>query len=45
MKANIAFREKPKRADYILCLSVNNPIAIIEAKDNIVKQVENNQEE
>ena len=28
------FREKPKRADYILYLNANNPIAIIEAKDN-----------
>ena len=28
------FREKPKRADYILYLNDNNPIAIIEAKDN-----------
>ncbi len=28
------FREKPKRADYILYLSANNPIAIVEAKDN-----------
>ena len=34
LKGNIAFREKPKRADYILYLSTNNPIAIIEAKDN-----------
>ena len=28
------FREKPKRADYILYLNANNPIAIIEVKDN-----------
>ena len=27
-------REKPKRADYVLYLSANNPIAIVEAKDN-----------
>lgn len=34
LKGNLAFREKPKRADYILYLNANNPIAIIEAKDN-----------
>lgn len=34
LKGNFAFREKPKRADYILYLNTNNPIAIIEAKDN-----------
>ena len=34
LKGNIVFREKPKRADYILYLNANNPIAIIEAKDN-----------
>lgn len=34
LKGNFAVREKPKRADYILYLSANNPIAIIEAKDN-----------
>lgn len=34
LKGNFVFREKPKRADYILYLSANNPIAIIEAKDN-----------
>lgn len=34
LKGNFAFREKPKRADYILYLNANNPIAIIEAKDN-----------
>lgn len=34
LKGNIVFREKPKRADYILYLSANNPIAIVEAKDN-----------
>ena len=34
LKGNFVFREKPKRADYILYLSVNNPIAIVEAKDN-----------
>lgn len=34
LKGNFVFREKPKRADYILYLNDNNPIAIIEAKDN-----------
>ena len=34
LKGNLAFREKPKRADYILYLNTNNPIAIVEAKDN-----------
>ena len=34
LKGNFIFREPPKRADYILYLSDNNPIAIIEAKDN-----------
>ncbi len=34
LKGNFAFREKPKRVDYLLYLSVNNPIAVVEAKDN-----------
>ena len=34
LKGNFVFREKPKRADYILYLNANNPIAIIEAKHN-----------
>ena len=34
LKGNFVVREKPKRADYVLYLSPNNPIAIIEAKDN-----------
>ena len=34
LKGNFVFREKPKRADYILYLGANNPIAIVEAKDN-----------
>ena len=34
LKGNIVAREKPKRADYVLYLSANNPIAIVEAKDN-----------
>ena len=34
IKGNFVFREKPKRADYLLYLNANNPIAVIEAKDN-----------
>lgn len=34
LRGNIIFREKPKRADYILYINANNPIAIVEAKDN-----------
>lgn len=34
LKGNIAVTEKPKRADYILYLNANNPVAVIEAKDN-----------
>ena len=34
LRGNLAFREKPKRADYVLYLCANNPIAIVEAKDN-----------
>ena len=34
LKGNFVFREKPKRADYIPYLSANNPIAVVEAKDN-----------
>ena len=34
LKGNLVFREKPKKADYVLYLNANNPIAIIEAKDN-----------
>lgn len=34
LKGNFVVRENPKRADYILYLSANNPIAIVEAKDN-----------
>lgn len=34
LKRNLAVREKGKRADYLLYLSPNNPIAVIEAKDN-----------
>lgn len=34
LKGNFVIREKPKRADYVLYLNSNNPIAIVEAKDN-----------
>ncbi|MBM6924306.1 DEAD/DEAH box helicase family protein, partial [Hydrogenoanaerobacterium saccharovorans] len=34
LKGNFVFRERPKRADYILYLNANNPIAVVEAKDN-----------
>ncbi len=34
LKGNLAVRESPKKADYILYLSSNKPIAIVEAKDN-----------
>ena len=34
LKGNLVVREKGKRADYLLYLSPNNPIAVIEAKDN-----------
>ena len=34
LKGNFVTREKPKRADYVLYLNSNNPIAIVGAKDN-----------
>lgn len=34
LKGNFVTREKPKHADYVLYLNSNNPIAIVEAKDN-----------
>ena len=34
LKGNFVFREHPKKADYILYLNANNPIAVVEAKDN-----------
>lgn len=34
LKGNITVREKPKKADYVLYLYKNKPIAIVEAKDN-----------
>lgn len=34
LRGNFVFREKPKKADYVLYLSPQNPIAIVEAKAN-----------
>ncbi len=34
LKGNLIVREKPKKADYVLYLGSNQPIAIVEAKDN-----------
>src|SRR5574344_149579 len=34
LRGNLVSREKPKKADYILYINNNNPIAIVEAKDN-----------
>lgn len=34
LKGNLVFREKAKRADYLLYINANNPIAVVEAKDN-----------
>ena len=34
LKGNFVVREKPKKADYVLYISANNPIAVVEAKDN-----------
>lgn len=34
LRGNLVAREKPKRADYILYINANNPIAVVEAKDN-----------
>lgn len=34
LKGNLVCRESPKRADYVLYLNANNPIAVVEAKDN-----------
>ena len=34
LKGNLVFREKSKKADYILYINANKPIAIVEAKDN-----------
>ena len=34
LRGNIPVREKPKKADYVLYLHKNKPLAIVEAKDN-----------
>lgn len=34
LKGNLVYRKAPKKADYILYINANNPIAIVEAKDN-----------
>ena len=34
IKGNQVVRERPKKADYVLYLGNNNPIAVVEAKDN-----------
>lgn len=34
IRGNIIARDTPKKADYILYVNANNPIAVVEAKDN-----------
>lgn len=34
IRGNITYREKPLKADYVLYLRANYPIAVVEAKDN-----------
>lgn len=34
LRGNLVSRTQPKRADYVLYINANNPIAIVEAKDN-----------
>lgn len=34
LRGNLVTRSNPKKADYILYFCVNNPIAVVEAKDN-----------
>ena len=34
LRGNIAVRGNPKKADYLLYVCLNNPIAVVEAKDN-----------
>ena len=38
LKGNFVFREKPKRADYILYLSANNPIQFIEENISLIDE-------
>lgn len=34
LRGNLVTRKEAKKADYVLYLKANNPIAIVEAKDN-----------
>ena len=34
LRGNLVIRVAPKKADYILYINANNPIAVVEAKDN-----------
>ena len=34
LRGNMVARSNPKKADYILYFCANNPIAVVEAKDN-----------
>ena len=34
LRGNLVSRESPKKADYVLYFNKNNPLAIVEAKDN-----------
>lgn len=34
LRGNLVSRAQPKKADYVLYINTNNPIAIVEAKDN-----------
>ena len=34
LRGNLVTRSNPKKADYILYFNTNNPIAVVEAKDN-----------
>lgn len=34
LRGNVAYRENPKKADYLLFLNKGHPIAVVEAKDN-----------
>ena len=34
LRGNLAVREKPKKADYVLYLNAYHPVAVVEAKDN-----------
>lgn len=34
LRGNLVARSAPKKADYLLYFNANNPIAVVEAKDN-----------